>query len=376
MPKRRNVPRESTDPSIMPMDDLMAAVADAVDWHAAAVCLPLVSVAGTANAITATCDPPITSYSDGLAFWFTPGADNTAPVTINVSGVGAIDIVDPDGNALQAGGLKAGRRSLLKYDATLGDFILVGGSAAGGVTFYERITASKSLARPVGLVDDAVIRVRLWGAGGGGGSTGNTGGGGGGGYAERDFRVGDLSWPVTVTIAAAPAAGSAGGNSTFGSYLTAYGGGRGRNAGSGGGGGGAGTLASGSDSSGTSGASGGGLLGGSGGASGTAGTDAVGGGGGGGYGSPGSGGVGGAGVLGGGGGGGGSSGGAGAGGQSIYGGGGGGGSGSPSGAGGTSKYGGAGGAGGAAGTAPAGGGGALAAGARGECIVYAVGTPA
>jgi hypothetical protein len=93
------------------------------------------------------------------------------------------------------------------------------------------------------------IEVHAYGAGGGGGSGIRTtssslrtggGGGGGGSLVIRRFKVSELVFPITVTIGAGGAGGAAittnstagnngsvGGNSTFGSYVTAYGGGGG-----------------------------------------------------------------------------------------------------------------------------------------------------
>lgn len=89
--------------------------------------------------------------------------------------------------------------------------------------------------------------IQLWGAGasGGKGTAGTAqGGGGGGGYSEIWVPLADLGSSETVTIGAGGPAqttnstpGTAGGNSTFGSHLTAYGGGTNGNAGGGGGGG-------------------------------------------------------------------------------------------------------------------------------------------
>ena len=79
----------------------------------------------------------------------------------------------------------------------------------------------------------SVVLVELWGAGGGGGGgggsssyTGGTGGGGGA-YAQKLFNIDDLGATETVTIGtggsggAVGGYGTAGGNTTFGSHLTA-----------------------------------------------------------------------------------------------------------------------------------------------------------
>lgn len=223
------------------------------------------------------------------------------------------------------------------------------------------------------------VLVQMWGGGGGGGAQGGggAGGGGGGGYQEKIFLIGDLSDPVSVTVGAGGAGGTsstAGGNSTFGAYLIAYGGSYSRNSFGGGGGGGlqgAGT-ASASANGGVGGflysASGGGAAG----TSGAAGGNSTEGGGGGGFTgtTPTSGGES---IYGGGGGGGGDSNSSNTatGGKSYYGGGGGGGAAaSGTSTGGTSKFGGAGGAGGASGgtngTVPGGGGGGTDSGTAGN----------
>jgi hypothetical protein len=223
--------------------------------------------------------------------------------------------------------------------------------------------------------------IQCWAGGGSGASGANSstigGGGGGGGYKSAWILLSRLGGTETATVGAGGAAiagtstvGNVGGNSTFGAWLTAYGGGGGfmqasSGAGSGGGGGGSNAVGAVGASTSTGGA-GGAVVGGVGGVSGTAAGDSSmgGGGGGGSNASPGR--NGGNSVNGGGGGGAAANGGtAGAGGTSTMGGGGGGGSGAAAGgAGGASEAGGAGGAGGVSstsngtdGTQPGGGGG-------------------
>lgn len=238
-----------------------------------------------------------------------------------------------------------------------------------------------------------VAFVQAWGAGasGGRGGAGDGGGGGGGGaYVEKLFALASLSASVSVTIGSGGSAqgsdntdGNGGGNTTFGAYITSYGGGAGNGdaAGDNGGGGGGGLSSAGSAASGATGGTGGGPAGTIGGVSTAAANNAnpFGGGGGGSADN-----AGGGGLWGGGGGGAGSDlDDEGAGGFSVFGGGGGGGA-SDTGTGGTGGtaviYGGNGGAGGndsnagTAGTAPGGGGGGSesansGAGAAGRCII-------
>ena len=124
----------------------------------------------------------------------------------------------------------------------------------GYASYTEVLDASGTWEKPPGLTGDEIIIVDLWGGGGGGGR-GNSAsvgsGGGGGGYVTRSFNASELTDSVAVTIGAGGAgatsnanAGADGENSTFGAYLTAYGGAGGAGSasgtpGNGGGGGGA-----------------------------------------------------------------------------------------------------------------------------------------
>lgn len=100
------------------------------------------------------------------------------------------------------------------------------------------------------------VMVELWGGGGSGSSVATGGcGGGGGGYAKKIFDIDDLGATETVTVGAGGASvlrtgdnsGNAGGTSSFGSHLYAYGGAGGVNlAGGAYGGGGGGAISAGS----------------------------------------------------------------------------------------------------------------------------------
>ena len=327
--------------------------------------LPLTGVGGTGDVVTASIDPVLASgLADGMKFTITWGAANTGAVTLALNGGAAVAVLDATGTALTTGALASGRRDLIEY---IGGSYRVLSAAAGvgaGGPVKEVFTSSGTWTKPSGYADDHPVLVRAWGAGGGGArysSPGDAAGGGGGGYIEYTFRMADLPSSVTVTIGAAGAGrtgsngnGTAGGNSTFGALLTAYGGGGGvGDFGGGVGGAGGGSAAAGGTGSATGGSVGGGA-GGAGAAGGDAGTIWGGGGGGdGGF----------------------------AGGNAVWGGAGGGGGGSSAVSGGISVFGGNGGAGGdaspvpTAGQAPGGGGGGGfgvngANGARGQIEVW------
>src|SRR5690242_16289651 len=71
----------------------------------------LVTIGGTANAITATLNSSFTTLADGRHFTLQPTSDNTGAVTLNVNGIGAKAIrkFDSTGEvALASGDLQAG----------------------------------------------------------------------------------------------------------------------------------------------------------------------------------------------------------------------------------------------------------------------------
>lgn len=188
--------------------------------------IPLADVAGTGDAITATVSPALTDgLAAGMNFWLIAAADNTGPATIAIGDEDAVDLVDDDGQALGAALLKAGRRFLLGFDGTA--MRIYGTSGQKRVADYQVFTADGTWNKPAGTPDDALIVVELWGGGGAGpvGSHAGASGSGGGEYKPLYLRAGDVSSSVSVTVAAASATG-AGNNSSFGTFVTAYGGAR------------------------------------------------------------------------------------------------------------------------------------------------------
>lgn len=115
------------------------------------------NIGGSANAITADCDPPlVASYQHGQQFWLVPTANNTGPATLNVDGRGAVDLVAFDGSPLEADDLVAGEGAPIVFDGTAGEMRLMGMTARalmamaaqGGEQVWELIGDSG----PIGTV--------------------------------------------------------------------------------------------------------------------------------------------------------------------------------------------------------------------------------
>lgn len=97
---------------------------------------------------------------------------------------------------------------------------------------HQVFTGSSTWAKPT--AGQTMARVEMWAGGGSGGvDSDGAGGGGGGAYAVKVIALASLSASVSVTVGSGGAGrssfgpGAGGGNSSFGSYLTAYGGGGG-----------------------------------------------------------------------------------------------------------------------------------------------------
>lgn len=367
-----------TSLSTPPVDgpSYMDAVSSKVGMLFNSISLKPTAVTNVGNDYTITVDPVLDAdVVAGMSFFIRPSASNTGPCRLRVTSANPwYDLVKASGEALASGDFVPGTAYFVVFMGGEFRILSVANSEAndGASLYYQEFLVSGTWTKPAGLSADALVFVDAWGAGGGGGTA--QGAGGGGAFNQRTFRASDLTASVAITVGAGgatAATGSVGGNTSFGSYLTAYGGGGGSAVGAtstyGGGGGGGGVTSAGATGAQSVGGAGGGPLfqanilsktggyGGTGGVGGQKGDDAIWGGGGGGCGGRGGGGS--------------------SGGHSVYGGGGGGGMGDGGviQSGGTSQRGGNGGQSGQAGAVPGGGGGSSAVGGAGKVIVRVVG---
>jgi len=77
----------------------------------------LITVTGT-NTLLGTAEPSVTAYVAGAAYSFVAVADNTGPVTIDIDGVGARDILYDASTVLAAGSITTGKIITIEYDGT------------------------------------------------------------------------------------------------------------------------------------------------------------------------------------------------------------------------------------------------------------------
>lgn len=192
-----------------------------------ASCLPLTGAAASGNDVTATVDPDLSSgLVNGMSFLLLWPMTNTGPVTLSLNGGSAVTVTDADGSALASGAIVAGSRSLIAYLG--GAFRVIGGRSSGGAAqkrYYRVFTASGTWTKPSGLDPNTMVTIELWGGGGGSRNvSGNNRGGGGGAYARRMMRLGDIPSSVAVAIGSGGGPDANGGNTSFGSLLTARGG--------------------------------------------------------------------------------------------------------------------------------------------------------
>ncbi len=88
---------------------------------------------GTANACTlANTYPAVASYTTGMEIRFLKGTTNSGATTVNVNGIGSVNLLHPNGNALQAGDLAAGQYVVARYNGSA--FVVV-----PDATFAQRV---------------------------------------------------------------------------------------------------------------------------------------------------------------------------------------------------------------------------------------------
>lgn len=220
--------------------DLLGQLVAGTDFYGAS------SAGSDTYAITTT--PTTTAYANGQRFRFKADVANTGACTLNVDGLGAIAIKKNHDQDLETGDIEANMIVSVVYNSTIPCFQMTSQSALTTTTQVDTYTANDTWTKPTGA--KAVLVKMIGGGGGGASGTANgsyrAGGGGGGAYIEKMFVASALSSTESVVVGAGGTggagtsgtgnSGTAGGNSSFGTYLYAYGGAGGVDAGGAGGG--------------------------------------------------------------------------------------------------------------------------------------------
>jgi hypothetical protein len=87
---------------------------------------------GSADAYILTFTANFTVYADGIVIYWIPANTNTGASTLNVNGLGPIDIVNQNGDALTASQIIAGQVITVMY--LNGDFLLISSGIAASVS--------------------------------------------------------------------------------------------------------------------------------------------------------------------------------------------------------------------------------------------------
>lgn len=105
----------------------------------------LLGITGT-NVLTATVAVPdgFTAYTDGLRCSFIPAATTTSAVTINIQGVGAKPIRNPNGDVLGTGDIVAGRLTEIVFVSASDHFRLATSGGTTNVTVQGGIMVQRS----------------------------------------------------------------------------------------------------------------------------------------------------------------------------------------------------------------------------------------
>lgn len=107
------------------------------------------TVGGTADVITLTPSPAITSYAAGQTFRFIASGTNTTNVTVNVSGLGAKAVDRNGANALIAGDIASGEIVTIVYDGTQFQFVTTNNMVAIGRN--QTVTGTKTFTSAVAV---------------------------------------------------------------------------------------------------------------------------------------------------------------------------------------------------------------------------------
>jgi hypothetical protein len=107
---------------------------------------------GAVNAYVLNFTANFSSYFDGIIIYWIPSQSNTSGSTINVNGLGVVNILNQDGTALYVNEIVANRWATIAYRG--GNFYLL--STTGNAAFAaSRITTAQNM--PVNVITDCIF---------------------------------------------------------------------------------------------------------------------------------------------------------------------------------------------------------------------------
>jgi hypothetical protein len=186
------------------------------------------NITNSGNDYTLTIDPVlIADVVAGMGFYIQPNVTNTGAVRIRITAANPYyEVVKASGEAIATGEFS----SDTVYHVVFfnGSFVIL--STIADLTidntvslFVNEFTVSGTWTKP-DVPSNAIVEVEAWSGGSGGQSTSGGSGGNGGGYFRKVFKASELTATVSVSIGAGGAVNGNGGNTTFGAYMTVFGG--------------------------------------------------------------------------------------------------------------------------------------------------------
>lgn len=112
---------------------------------------------GIADAYVLDFDASFSAYADGIVIYWVAGNNNTGPSTVNVNGLGPVDITQQDGTDLPADAILANTVTQMMY---LGSgFVLLqsGSNTAGGISQQNTALASGNYQLVIGDIGKTIV---------------------------------------------------------------------------------------------------------------------------------------------------------------------------------------------------------------------------